>query len=109
MKKAILITGIIWAVLCLAGAIVEITYGIGQLTPLQSASVEWKADVALGTANICIGCDLAIAAALSLVLVFTRNSKMSKTAGLILGIVAAVLGSLVPGILFAVDSVQTRQ
>ena len=109
MKKAILISGIVWMVLCLAGGLFEILYGIGQLTPLKSGSVDWQPDYVLGTANICIGCYLVVGIALTVLLILKRNSEMNKTKGLVLGIVAAVFGALVPGVLFAVDSVKTRQ
>ncbi len=109
MKKAILIVGIIWIVLSLGAAISEITYGIGQLVDLSAGGVEWKPDVVLGSANIVIGGYYVISIIMTLVLILTRNSKMGKGAGIALGIIAIVLGSLVPGILFIVDSANNRK
>ena len=109
MKKAILIVGIIWIVLSLVIAVVEITYGIGQITNLSSNSVDWKPDYARGTANIIIGAIYVVAAVLSFVTILKRNSNMSKKAGIALGVVSIVFGATVPGILFIVDSAKTRQ
>ena len=109
MKKAILIVGIVWIVLSLAIAITEITYGIGVLQVLKSESVEWEANVVLGAANIIVGSVYGIAIIFTLVLILLRNSNMSKGAGIALGVVAAIFGSLVPGILFIVDSATNRK
>ena len=113
MKKAILIVGIIWIILSLAAAITEITYGIGQMVQLTAnvsdTSVVWKPDYVLGTANVIIGGYYVISIILTLVLIIKRNSTMSKGAGIALGIIAAIFGSLIPGILFAVDSASTRE
>lgn len=109
MKKAILIVGIIWIVISLGVAIAEITYGIGQMIHLQNAGVDWKPDYVLGGANVGVGCYYVLSIVLTLILIFKRNSNMSKGAGIALGVISAIFGSLVPGILFAVDSAQSRQ
>lgn len=109
MKKAILIVGIIWIVLSLGAAIAEITYGIGQMMHLQTADVDWDPNYVNGISNIIIGGYYVISIILTLILILKRNSNMSKTSGIVLGVICAVFGSLIPGILFAVDSAQTRQ
>lgn len=110
MKKAILIVGIIWIVISLGVAITEITYGIGQMIHLETASgVEWQPDYVLGGANVALGGYYVLSIVLTLILIFKRNSNMSKSAGIALGVISAIFGSLVPGILFAVDSAQSRQ
>ena len=110
MKKAILIVGIIWIVISLGVAITEITYGIGQMINFQTASgVDWQPDYVLGGANVGIGGYYVLSIVLTLILIFKRNSNMSKGAGIALGVISAIFGSLVPGILFAVDSAQSRQ
>lgn len=109
MKKAILIVGIIWIVISLGVAITEISFGIGQMVHLQSAGVDWQPDYVRGGANVGIGGYYVLSIVLTLILIFKRNSNMSKGAGIALGVISAIFGSLVPGILFAVDSAQSRQ
>lgn len=109
MKKAILIVGIIWIAISLGVAIAEITYGIGQMIHFQNSGVDWKPDYVLGSANVSVGGYYVLSIVLTLILIFKRNSNMSKGAGIALGVISAIFGSLVPGILFAVDSAQSRQ
>ena len=109
MKKAILIVGIIWIVISLGAAIAEITYGLGQMIHFNASGVDWQPDYVLGGTNVGIGGYFVLSIVLTLILIFKRNSNMSKGAGIALGVISAIFGSLVPGILFAVDSAQSRQ
>ena len=108
MKKAILITGIIWLVLCIGGAIAEIVVGIGDLTKVQSGPATIDANPSLAAANIALGVCLIIGAILDVVLLVKRNSNMKKAPGIVLGVFAAAFGATLPGILFAVDSGMNR-
>ena len=109
MKKAILITGIIWIVLALAVSIFEIVYGANLFNTVKTGDVEWEANVALGVANIIVGCWFAIAIVFAIILILKRNSNMGKGAGIALGVIAAVLGAVAPGVLFVIDSAMNRE
>ena len=105
MKKAILITGIIWLVLCVAGAVIELFVGIGDLMGMDVGWAKVDPNQALGAANIVLGSLLAIGAILDVVLLAKRNSEnLKKGPGIALGVIAAVFGATLPGIFFAVDS-----
>ena len=104
MKKAILITGIIWLILCIGGAIGELIVGFGDLVKVQSGSATIDANPSLAAANIALGICLIVGAVLDVVLLVKRNSNMKKAPGIVLGVFAAVFGATLPGIFFAVDS-----
>ncbi len=112
MKKAILITGIIWAVSCLLAAIFEILFAITCFTGYQDAAVpEITIDPnpLLGVANFVAAAFLLAGAILAIVLIVKRNSEMKKVPGIVLGVIAAVFGATVPGVLFAIDSGMERK
>ena len=104
MKKAILVTGIIWAVLCLVGAIMEIIVAIPYFTGIKGDNVQINPDVALGVGNLILAAWLIAGTVLAFVLIAKRNSAMKKVPGILLGVFAAVFGATVPGVLFAIDS-----
>lgn len=109
MKKAILIVGIIWTVLCFSGAIAEIITAIGQFVNLQGPEVTWQADPERGTINLILGIYLIVGGILSLVMINKRNSEMTKGAGITLGVFGIIFGADVPGVLFIVDSAINRK
>ena len=108
MKKAILITGIIWLVLIVAGAITEVIFGISFLTTLQSGSVSSDANIPQAIGNFVVAAFLIAGAVLDIIMLLKRNSDMKKAPGIVLGVFAAVFGATVPGILFAIDSGMNR-
>ena len=108
MKKAILITGIIWLVLIVAGAIAEVGFGISFLTTLQSESVTTDANIPQAIGNFVFAALLIAGAVLDIIILVKRNSDMKKVPGIVLGVFAAVFGATVPGILFAIDSGMNR-
>ncbi|MBE6126710.1 MAG: hypothetical protein E7182_01850 [Erysipelotrichaceae bacterium] len=108
MKKAILITGIIWLVLCVGGAIAELVVGFGDLVKVQSGSVTIDPNPSLAAANIALGFSLIVGAILDVILLVKRNSDMKKAPGIVLGVFAAVFGATLPGIFFAIDSGMNR-
>ena len=109
MKKAILIGGIIWMILCLAGGIFEIVFGIGDLMKITGENIELDPNIALGVANILVGVWLLAGAVFSLVDVLKRNSNMGKGAGIALGVVSLVFAAELPGVLFIIDSAKNRE
>lgn len=104
MKKAILITGIIWLIFCVAGGISEIVVGVSFFSPISNGQVQVDPNPTLAVANIVVGALMFVGAVLDVILIIKRNSDMKKGPGIALGVVAAVLGATLPGILFAVDS-----
>ena len=106
MKKAILITGIIWLIACLGIGVTEIIIGISGFMTISSSSGQAQIDPnpILGAANIIVGSLFIVGAVLDLVILIKRNSDMKKAPGIALGVIAAVFGASVPGILFAIDS-----
>ena len=89
MKKAILITGIIWLVLCVAGAVIELFVGIGDLMGMDVGWAKVDPNQALGAANIVLGSLLAIGAILDVVLLAKRNSEnLKKGPGIALGVIS---------------------
>lgn len=118
MKKAILITGIIWGILCVIGALIMLPLGAAATTPEfvqelmkagQVTEAEAKA-VALVTAEILfsIGAWLLVGGVFSFVLAGIRNKGFSKGAGIALGIIGIVVGAELPGIFMIVDSAVNR-
>ena len=108
MKKAILITGIIWLVLTVAGAVTELVFGISFLSSLQGGDVTVDPNVPHAIGNLVFGGLLIVAAVLDVIILVKRNSDMKKAPGIVLGVIAAVFGATVPGILFAIDSGMNR-
>ena len=109
MKKAILIVGIIWAILCLILGIFQIVYGVFDFTDRTITGGSADPDPIRGTANLIVGIWLLIGACLSCLTVFKRESNMSKKQGITLGVFCIIFGAEVPGILFIVDSAKNRQ
>lgn len=125
MKKAILISGIIWAVVSIVLAIVFVSMGGLSLSAMETAegqqviqdfatqnkvTVE-AAKAALtvsATALVVVGIWLFVAAAYSFVLVGLRNKATGKAGGIALGVVGIVLGAELPGILTLIDSAKNR-
>ena len=109
MKKAILIVGIIWAILCLLLGIFEIVYAIFDFSGGTIGGTTLEPDAIRGTANLILGIWLLVGACLSCITVIKRNSNMSRKHGITLGVFAIIFGAEVPGILFIVDSAKNRQ
>lgn len=113
MKKGILISGIITAVLYGLGAIAEIIVALmawsSQSTTEGGATFDVDPNIALGAANLVVGIFLLIAAIFAIICVVKRNSQMSKGHGITLGVFATIFGAYVPGIIFIVDSSKTRE
>ena len=124
MKKAILITGIIWTILCFLGMILFAVFGSIYMLALQAANSDLIAQVAqqnkvsveearqvitvIAGVFIVAAVEMLLGFIFSIVLMAKRNSEMSKGAGIALGVVGAVLGSTLPGIFFIVDSAKSR-
>ena len=109
MKKAILVTGIIWAILCGLAAVGEILVAVSCFTPMDSGVISMDPNPLLGVANLIAAGVLLVATVLAIVLVAKRESNMKQVPGIVLGVVAAVLGATVPGVLFAIDSGMNRE
>jgi len=109
MKKAILIVGIIWAILCLALGIFEIIYGISDFTNSTIMGGSADPDPIRGAANLVLGIWLLVGACLSCITVLKRNSDMSKKNGIVLGVFCIIFSAEVPGILTIVDSAKNRK
>lgn len=130
MKKAILISGIIWAVVSIVLAIVFVLMGglsLAKLSLSNTGSVsidqceydpmrddficpqgENNFLIVSATALVVVGIWLFVAAAYSFVLVGLRNKATGKAGGIVLGIVGIVLGAELPGILTLIDSAKNR-
>ena len=123
MKKAVLITGIVWSVLCFLAALICLIVGfaiVGSADEVAKAAVEaaqdpemtyevaYAAAIILGVAPIIIGAYLLVGGVFSVVLVATRNSAMKKGAGIALGIVAFVFGAELPAVFYVIDSAKSR-
>ena len=109
MKKAILIVGIIWAVLCLVLGIFEIVYAIFDFSGANIGGTTLEPDPIRGTANLILGIWLLVGACLSCLTVLKRNSDMSRKNGIVLGVFCIIFGAEVPGIRTIVDSAKNRQ
>ena len=125
MKKAILISGIIWDVASIVLAIVFVSMGGLSLSVMETAEGQQaiqeyatqnkvtveaaKAALIVGaTALVVVGIWLFVAAAYSFVLVGLRNKATGKAGGIVLGVVGIVLGAELPGILTLIDSAKNR-
>ena len=109
MKKAILITGIITAIVEGLGGLFEVIYGITLFSPTTVGDVTFAADIPLGVANLIVGIWLLAAVVFAIVDIKQRNSDMPKGKGICLGVVSAIFGAVVPGVLTIVDSAMNRQ
>lgn len=109
MKKAIKIAGIVTIIVLGLAGVFEVIYGALEFYDIKIGEMVYAANIPLAIANVCVGAWLLLGVAFSILDIVKRNSEMSKTNGIILGVVSAVLGAVVPGILFVVDSVQTRK
>ncbi len=109
MKKAIKIAAIITIIIWGLAGIFEVVYGALEFNDLQIGEMIYFANVPLAIGNVALGAWLLSGVAFSIVDIVKRNSEMSKTKGIILGVVSTVLGAIVPGILFTIDSGKTRK
>lgn len=125
MKKGILVSGIIWAILCIIGALVCGILGAVYAFALQAANSDIIAQAAqqsnvtieeakaiisvASTLMFVAACEMVAGFVFSIILMAKRNSAMSKGPGIALGVVGAVLGATLPGILFIVDSAKNRK
>ena len=121
MKKAILISGIFWAVfsgiaaliLFLVGAVVNSPEVIQETVNQSQGTITLEqAQVAAAAAQaLMIGWAVYFLLGLvfAIVLIVLRNNlRIGKGAGIALGIVGVVLGATLPGIFFIVDSAKNR-
>jgi|GEM_PF-903583 len=120
MKKAILISGIIWGILLALAATVILFFALG--TAMTSSSVVHQfadtqhvtvaeAEKLLKDAQLVLivtGAILVVATIFSFVLAGLRNSTMPKGLGITFGIIGIVLGAELPGIFFIIDSARSR-
>ena len=109
MKKAIKIAGIVAIIIWGLFGIFEVVYGASLFNDVKVGEVLYKANIPLAIGNIILGVWLLSGVAFSIVDIIKCNSEMPKTKGIILGVVSAVLGAVVPGVLFVIDSVKTRK
>ena len=109
MKKAILITGIITAIVEGLGGLFEVIFGIMEFTPTTINDVTYAADVPMGVANLLVGIWLLAAVVFAIIDIIKRNADMPKGKGIALGVVSAIFGAVVPGVLTIVDSAMNRQ
>ena len=122
MKKAVLITGVIWAVLTFLCALVFMILGlvfisaapeVAQTLVIEGEELTPEQILALvyGIAGVFVffAVYFIIGGVFSIVLVVNRaNEKIKKGAGIALGIVAFVLGAELPGVFFVIDSAMHR-
>lgn len=118
MKKAILISGIIWGVVCIILALIFIPIGAAATRPeviqelINGGMTPEKANAAAQATQylmITAGIWLLVAAVFSFVLLGVRNRNFGKGAGIALGIIGIVFGAELPGIFFIIDSARSRQ
>ena len=113
MKKGILISGIITIVIYsimtlifgIVGAVQLATKGMAEVDPgaIPTEELGIVAAVFLVLAGYFL-----IGLIFSAVMIGKRNSTMGKGAGIALGVFGIIVGALVPGIFFIVDSASTR-
>ena len=121
MKKAILISGIFWAVVCgitalilfLVGAVANSPEVIQEVVNQSQGTVTMEQAQAAAAAAQALMIGWAVYFLLGLVfaivlIALRNNQRLSKGAGIALGIVGVVFGATLPGIFFIVDSAKTR-
>ena len=118
MKKAILISGIIWGILLALTAIILFAVGANATNPevvqeianMQHITVAEAEKLAKDAQLVLIvsGAVLSVATVFSFVLVGLRNSTMHKGLGITFGIIGIVIGAQLPGIFFIIDSARNR-
>ena len=123
MKKAVLITGIIWAI---AMGVSMIIFGILSIIYVAAANSPEAIAQAAQAAKVTEEEAKAVAVAIALFMVVatiycitglvfsivfaaTRNKEFGKGKGIALGIIGAILGAELPGIFYIIDSAKTRQ
>ena len=114
MKKGILISGIITIVIYSIMALVFGIVGGVQLATKGMAEADPGAIPAeelaiVATVFLVLAGYFLVGLIFSAVLIGKRNSDMGKGAGITLGVFGIVVGALVPGIFFLVDSASTRK
>ena len=118
MKKAILISGIIWGVLAVITGIIflavspvfgskEVIDEVIKNNPDITREAAEAAAAVLVTTFAVIGGELLAGGVFSFVLAGVRN-KGGKGAGIALGIVGIVLGAILPGIFTLIDAIKNR-
>ena len=117
MKKAIQITGIIWAIVCGISAIIFFAGGslfaaaFAELMKQQGGVPEEEIKIAAAAmlaVYMVLGVYMLVAAIYSIVLVAVKNKQMSKGAGIAMAVVGIVLGAELPGVFFLIDSIKNR-
>ena len=109
MKKAIKIAAIVTIIIWALAGLFEVIYGALEFYDIKIGEMVYSANIPLAIGNVCLGAWLLSGVAFSIVDIVKCNSEMSKAKGVILGVVSAVLGAIVPGILFVIDSIKTRK
>ena len=117
MSKAVRIASIIWIVLCAILAIVFDAVGSFMLANVDQIAQEMvKTDAAIkladaqaatayvGIVMVIWGAYFVAGIVFSIIYIVLANKKIRKGAGIALGIVGAVLGAELPGILFVVHA-----
>ena len=115
MKKAILISGIIWGVVSLLTGLICLISGVMANNPdviaqmqAQDATITLEQIKAAASTLVTFGVICLIGGVFSFVLVGLRNSSIGKGAGIAIGIIGIVLEATLPGIFFIIDSAKTR-
>ena len=118
MKKAILISGIIWGILLALIAVLLFALAANATNPQIVQEIANTQHVTVAEAEklakdaqlvlIVAGAVWVVATIFSFVLVGLRNSTMPKGLGITFGIIGIVLGATLPGIFFIIDSARSR-
>ena len=122
MKKGVLVSGIIWIIMSAIALLIFVImagvsyFGLSDSQVLADSAraagttVEAAKEALTLTATMftCAAIEMVLTIVFSIVLIAKRNSNMGKGAGIALGIVSIVFGSVLPGIFFIVDSAKTR-
>ena len=122
MKKAILISGIFWAVFCAITALILFLVGAVANSPevIQETVNQSQGTITLEQAQVAAAAAQALmigwavyfvlGLVFAIVLIVLRNNlRIGKGAGIALGVFGIIVGAVVPGIFFIADSAQTRK
>ena len=120
MKKAILGTGIGWAILCGVTAIICFALAPHATDPtvidaaMQSGTQATRAQLEQAAQYLQIalyisGAWTVVGMIFSIVLIALRNSSMGKGGGITLGVFGIICGATLPAVFFLVDSAVTRK
>ena len=113
MKKGVLISGIItivaYSILTLVFSIVGIAQLVGNsMAEGDPGAIPADEVTAVATVFLAIAGTCLLGLIFAAILMGKRNSNMGKGGGIALGIVGIVMGAVVPGIFFVIDSAKTR-